>query len=62
MKDHGYCAHSRTAALSVMGLLARFRDDVEAHLSAGRCPQTDARACDPFADGSDERRAIEGLA
>lgn len=62
MKDHGYCAHSRTAALSVTGLLARFRGDVEAHLSAGRCPRRDARACDPFANGSPERRAIEAFA
>jgi NADH-quinone oxidoreductase subunit F len=62
MKDHGYCAHSRTAALSVTGLLARFAGDVEAHLSAGRCPRTDATPCDPFANGSPERRAIESLA
>jgi NADH-quinone oxidoreductase subunit F len=61
MKDHGYCAHSRTAALSVTGLLARFRGDVEAHLAAGRCPRADARPCDPFANGSPERLAIEGL-
>ena len=60
MKDHGYCAHSRTAASSVMGLLARFRGDVEAHLAAGRCPRDGARAHDPFAAGSPERRAIEG--
>jgi NADH-quinone oxidoreductase subunit F len=59
MKDHGYCAHSRTAAGSVTGLLARFRDDVSAHLSAGRCPRRDAPPCDPFAAGSPERRAIE---
>jgi NADH-quinone oxidoreductase subunit F len=62
MKDHGYCAHSRTAAGSVTGLLARFRGDVEAHLAAGRCPRRDARPCDPFANGSPERRAIEALA
>jgi NADH:ubiquinone oxidoreductase subunit F (NADH-binding) len=62
MKDHGYCAHSRTAAASVTGLLARFRGDVEAHLDRGRCPLGPAAACDPFADGSPERVAIEGLA
>lgn len=62
MKDHGYCAHSRTAAASVTGLLARFRADVESHLSAGRCPRPRARPCDPFAPGSPERRAIEGPA
>jgi NADH:ubiquinone oxidoreductase subunit F (NADH-binding) len=62
MKDHGYCAHSRTAASSVTGLLARFRGDVEAHLAAGRCPRSAARPCDPFANGSPERRAIEAFA
>ena len=62
MKDHGYCAHSRTAASSVTGLLARFHSDVEAHLAGGRCPRADARPCDPFANGSPERLAIEGLA
>jgi hypothetical protein len=62
MKDHGYCAHSRTAAASVTGLLARFRDDVAAHLSAGRCPRSDAPPCDPFAPGSPEWRAIEAVA
>jgi NADH-quinone oxidoreductase subunit F len=62
MKDHGYCAHSRTAAASVTGLLARFRADVEAHLAAGRCPRSGARACDPFGNGSPERRAIEAQA
>ena len=62
MKGHGYCAHSRTAASSVTGLLARFRGDVEAHLSAGRCPRREARPCDPFANGSPERQAVEGMA
>ena len=28
MAMHGYCAHSRTAAASVTGLLTRFRGDV----------------------------------
>jgi len=62
MKDHGYCAHSRTAAASVTGLLARFRDEVEAHLAAGRCPHPAAPPCDPFGNGSPERWAIESLA
>jgi NADH-quinone oxidoreductase subunit F len=62
MKDHGYCAHSRTAASSVTGLLARFPEEVEAHLGAGRCPRRAAVPCDPFANGSPERRAIEALA
>lgn len=58
MSDHGYCAHSRTAAAAVSGLLARFRDDVAAHLAAGRCPRPGPPA-DPFAPGSPERAAIE---
>ena len=62
MKDHGYCAHSRTAASSVTGLLARFRADVEAHLVAGRCPRPGIPGGDPFADGSPERAAIESAA
>jgi NADH:ubiquinone oxidoreductase subunit F (NADH-binding) len=59
MKDHGYCAHSRTAAASVTGLLARFPEDVAAHIRAGGCPRPSAPR-DPFAPGSPERRAIEG--
>ena len=59
MKDHGYCAHSRTAAASVTGLLARFPEDVAAHVRAGGCPRPSAPR-DPFAPGSRERRAIEG--
>ena len=62
MKDHGYCAHSRTAAASVTGLLARFPDDVAAHLRAGGCPRPASARRDPFAPGSPERRAIEGAA
>ena len=61
MSDHGYCAHSRTAAGSVTGLFARFRADVAAHLAAKACPragQADA-AVRPFDVGSPERRAIE---
>ena len=58
MKDHGYCAHSRTAAASVTGLLARFPADVLAHLAAGACPRGGG-AYDPFAPGSSHRLAIE---
>jgi NADH:ubiquinone oxidoreductase subunit F (NADH-binding) len=58
MRQHGYCAHSRTAAASVTGLLAAFRPDLEAHLAARGCPRP-AGASDPFADGSPERVAIE---
>ena len=58
MAGHGYCAHARTAAGAVQGLLARFREDVAAHLSAGRCPRAGG-ASDPFAPGSPERAASE---
>lgn len=60
MADHGYCAHGRSAAASVGGLLRRFRGEVDAHLAARRCPRPDGHA-DPFAPGSRERAAIEGL-
>jgi NADH:ubiquinone oxidoreductase subunit F (NADH-binding) len=58
MKDHGYCAHSRTAAASVSGVLRLVPEEVAAHLdkggrSCGRAP------ADPFAAGSPERTAIE---
>ena len=58
MADHGYCAHSRTAAAAVTGLLRRVPSAVEAHLAARRCPQR-GRARDPFAPTSAERAAIE---
>ena len=61
MKDHGYCAHSRTAAGAVTGLLARFRTEVEAHLSLAGCPRG-GRPYDPFAPGSSHRLAIEAAA
>jgi NADH:ubiquinone oxidoreductase subunit F (NADH-binding) len=52
MKDHGYCAHCRTAAASVGALLAR----------AGGAPATTAHDCRPFDTDSPERRAIEAVA
>ena len=58
MSMHGYCAHCRTAATAVPGLLASFREDVAAHL-AGRGCSTGGTRADPFASGSPERRAIE---
>jgi NADH-quinone oxidoreductase subunit F len=58
MAGHGYCAHGRTAAAAVTGLLKRFPDDVAAHLEARGCPRP-ADGCDPFAPGSPERRALE---
>jgi NADH-quinone oxidoreductase subunit F len=60
MSGHGYCAHSRTAAAVVTGLLALVRRDVDAHLEAGRCPRPHDR-CDPFAPDSPERTAIEAV-
>ena len=60
MKDHGYCAHGRTAAAAVTGLLARFPDVVRGHLESGRCPHP-SPGLDPFAPGSPERRAVESL-
>ena len=58
MSQHGYCAHGRTAAASATGLLAAFRADLAAHVSARGCPRPEGRV-DPFADGSPERAAIE---
>jgi NADH-quinone oxidoreductase subunit F len=60
MSGHGYCAHSRTAASSVAGLLGRFRADAEDHLRAGRCPRP-GPAFDPFGPASPERVAIESV-
>jgi NADH:ubiquinone oxidoreductase subunit F (NADH-binding) len=59
MSGHGYCAHCRTAAAAVSGLLARVPDDVAAHLAARGCPREGNSAGDPFAPGSPERAAIE---
>jgi len=58
MSDHGYCAHGRTAAAAVGGLLKRFPDDVGAHLAARGCPRP-ANRPDPFGPDSPERAAIE---
>lgn len=58
MSDHGYCAHSRTAAAAVSGLLRRVPAVVEAHLSARGCPRPET-ARDPFHPASPERIAIE---
>ncbi len=58
MAMHGYCAHSRTAAAAVRGILARVPAEVEAHLRAGRCPRGGSPS-DPFAPASPERAAIE---
>jgi NADH-quinone oxidoreductase subunit F len=60
MSMHGYCAHARTGAASVQGLLARCPEDVRAHLQARGCPRPEGRV-DPFAPGSPERAVIEGM-
>jgi NADH-quinone oxidoreductase subunit F len=56
MTDHGYCAHGRTGATVIRGLLARFGASVEEHLQSRGCPGGKA---DPFAAHSAERTAIE---
>src|SRR5262245_12008969 len=58
MSGHGYCAHCRTAAAAVGGLLARVPGDVSAHLAARGCPRGNTGG-DPFAPASPERAAIE---
>jgi NADH-quinone oxidoreductase subunit F len=58
MSGHGYCAHCRTAASAVSGVLARVPDEVAAHLSGRGCPRGGS-AGDPFGAASPERRAIE---
>lgn len=60
MSAHGYCAHSRAGAGAVTGLLSRFRDEVEEHVRAGRCPRPEGRR-DPFGSDSPERAAIESV-
>ncbi len=61
MRPHGYCAHARTAAASVAGLLERVPEDVAEHLRAGGCPRPTAQ-CDPFARHSREILALEAAA
>ena len=60
MAGHGYCAHGRTAAASVTGLLARFPHEVRAHLDSHGCPAPGAKAF-PFDLGSPERAGIEAV-
>jgi NADH-quinone oxidoreductase subunit F len=59
MSEHGYCAHARTAAACLTGLLARFHTEVERHLQARGCPRGAAGRVDPFDPASPERAAIE---
>ncbi len=59
MRPHGYCAHARTAAGSLTGLLAHVPEEVDAHLAAGRCPRGPGGRCDPFAPDSPEIAALE---
>jgi NADH:ubiquinone oxidoreductase subunit F (NADH-binding) len=60
MAGHGYCAHGRTAAASVTGLLARFSREVRAHLDTRGCPRPQAQTR-PFDTDSPERAAIEAV-
>lgn len=59
MSGHGYCAHSRTAASSVGGLLRRWREEALAHVKAGGCSRPGGR-WRPFDPGSPQRAAVEG--
>lgn len=59
MRGHGYCAHARTAAASVGGLLERARAAVEARWRGVRASARQAR---PFDPDSPELRAIEAVA
>jgi NADH-quinone oxidoreductase subunit F len=58
MSVHGYCAHSRTAAAAVTGLLQRVPSAVEAHLADRGCARGGPPR-DPFHPASPERAAIE---
>jgi NADH-quinone oxidoreductase subunit F len=61
MSLHGYCAHTRTAAASVTGLLTRFKAAVQEHLAAKSCPRAPESRIDPFHPESRERAAIEAV-
>ena len=61
MSDHGYCAHARTAAAALTGLLARFEAEVERHLQSRGCPHPPGARRDPFHADSLERAAIEAV-
>jgi NADH-quinone oxidoreductase subunit F len=56
MSQHGYCAHSRTAAAAVTGLLRRFQAEVQEHVNGG---PRHGRHSDPFGPTSPERMAID---
>jgi hypothetical protein len=61
MSDHGYCAHARTAAAALTGLLTRFGEEVERHLQSRGCPHPPAARRDPFHPESAERAAVEAV-
>ena len=61
MSDHGYCAHARTAAAMVTGLLARFAAEVDRHVQARGCPHPPGARRDPFHPDARERAAIEAV-
>jgi NADH-quinone oxidoreductase subunit F len=60
MEMHGYCGHSRAGALAVTRLFSLWQDEIMSHLR--EAPAFPAgRARDPFAPGSEERRALEAF-
>jgi len=59
MADHGYCAHCRTAAQVVGGLLRSNRESPEDPAPPPRARDRDA--FDPLGPGSPERAAIEAV-
>jgi NADH:ubiquinone oxidoreductase subunit F (NADH-binding) len=61
MSLHGYCAHSRTAAASVTGLLSRFKEAVQEHVAAKGCPRAPESRIDPFHPESPQRAGIEAV-
>jgi len=58
MSIHGYCSHARAGAASLVGLLARWEDQIIERLR-GVVGRSGARDRDPFAPESAERRALD---
>jgi NADH:ubiquinone oxidoreductase subunit F (NADH-binding) len=61
MADHGYCAHCRTAAVVVGGLLRSAPGGGDAADRGGPSGPAAGPAFDPFGPDSPERRAIEDV-
>ena len=60
MLMHGYCSHARAGASAVTKLFALWEDEIMGHLR-GEAGPGEARDRDPFAPGSQERRALEAF-